>query len=409
MKVSAPASMPTTIDALRALVVGRDDQVERDGADERARPKPMTAPTSFGRTWKRRATTAPTSRANAPTKDQKPAASIPRVQHTAALRIGSHPTGGVRGMGSSTGAPCPRAAPSPYPVPSGGDGRGVRPADRSQRRSTGVPTSTQRGPGPSRSRRSTGPTRPVGAPARGAAARLPGATAVPDAAAVGAGRPRSRPRGGHPAARPGVLGAARRPDPDQAGHRRLPGRRPRAARGHPRRRQDPRGQGPERVDRRVVRPDAGHRRPPAVGPHGGVRLRGGHPPVARAAGPPVQQRGPGRRAEPRDPRTQSALLEAMAERQVTIDGASYPLPDPFFVIATQNPHGDLGTFPLVAGQRDRFAVSLSLGLPGSPGRAAAGVRLRRRADAGDHRTDRRPRLLADAADQVADDLRPSRP
>jgi MoxR-like ATPase len=64
------------------------------------------------------------------------------------------------------------------------------------------------------------------------------------------------------------------------------------------------------------------------------------------------------------PRTQSALLEAMAERQVTIDGESYGLPDPFFVIATQNPHGDLGTFPLVAGQRDRFAVSLSLGLPG---------------------------------------------
>lgn len=64
------------------------------------------------------------------------------------------------------------------------------------------------------------------------------------------------------------------------------------------------------------------------------------------------------------PRTQSALLEAMAERQVTVDGESHALPQPFLVIATQNPHGDLGTFPLVAGQRDRFAVSLSLGLPG---------------------------------------------
>ena len=65
------------------------------------------------------------------------------------------------------------------------------------------------------------------------------------------------------------------------------------------------------------------------------------------------------------PRTQSALLEAMAERQVTVDGVSHALPDPFLVIATQNPQsGDLGTFPLVAGQRDRFAVSLSLGLPG---------------------------------------------
>ncbi len=65
------------------------------------------------------------------------------------------------------------------------------------------------------------------------------------------------------------------------------------------------------------------------------------------------------------PRTQSALLEAMAEGQVTVDGTTHPLPEPFFVIATQNPlSGDLGTFPLVGGQRDRFAVSLSLGLPG---------------------------------------------
>jgi MoxR-like ATPase len=64
------------------------------------------------------------------------------------------------------------------------------------------------------------------------------------------------------------------------------------------------------------------------------------------------------------PRTQSALLEAMAEGQVSADGTSHALADPFLVVATQNPEGDLGTFPLVAGQRDRFAVSLSLGLPG---------------------------------------------
>lgn len=64
------------------------------------------------------------------------------------------------------------------------------------------------------------------------------------------------------------------------------------------------------------------------------------------------------------PRTQSALLEAMAEQQVSVDGTSHELPDPFLVLATQNPQDDLGTFPLVAGQRDRFAVSLSLGLPG---------------------------------------------
>lgn len=70
------------------------------------------------------------------------------------------------------------------------------------------------------------------------------------------------------------------------------------------------------------------------------------------------------------PRTQSALLEAMAEHQVTVDGTTHRLPDPFFVIATQNPQGDLGTFPLVAGQRDRFSVSISLGLPGRDGELA---------------------------------------
>jgi MoxR-like ATPase len=63
------------------------------------------------------------------------------------------------------------------------------------------------------------------------------------------------------------------------------------------------------------------------------------------------------------PRAQSALLEAMAERQVTVDGAAHPLPSPFFVIATQNPFGDVGTFPLVEGQSDRFALVVSLGLP----------------------------------------------
>jgi len=64
------------------------------------------------------------------------------------------------------------------------------------------------------------------------------------------------------------------------------------------------------------------------------------------------------------PRAQSALLEAMAEGQVTVDGTAHPLPDPFLVIATQNPYGDVGTFPLVEGQSDRFAIVVSLGLPG---------------------------------------------
>lgn len=63
------------------------------------------------------------------------------------------------------------------------------------------------------------------------------------------------------------------------------------------------------------------------------------------------------------PRAQSALLEAMGEGQVTVDGAAHALPEPFFVIATQNPYGDVGTFPLVEGQSDRFALVVTVGLP----------------------------------------------
>ncbi|MDG1006665.1 MAG: AAA family ATPase [Alphaproteobacteria bacterium] len=62
-------------------------------------------------------------------------------------------------------------------------------------------------------------------------------------------------------------------------------------------------------------------------------------------------------------KSQSALLEAMAERQVTVDGASFTLPEPFIVIATQNPTEQIGVSPLPESQLDRFAVSFSLGLP----------------------------------------------
>ena len=60
------------------------------------------------------------------------------------------------------------------------------------------------------------------------------------------------------------------------------------------------------------------------------------------------------------PKTQSALIEAMAEHQTTIDGLTYPLGDPFFVIATQNSQEFEGTFPLIEAQRDRFNYSTSL-------------------------------------------------
>ena len=64
------------------------------------------------------------------------------------------------------------------------------------------------------------------------------------------------------------------------------------------------------------------------------------------------------------PKTQSALLEAMDERQVTVDGTTHPLPEPFLVFATQNPIEYEGTFPLPEAQLDRFFLRLQLGYPG---------------------------------------------
>ena len=63
------------------------------------------------------------------------------------------------------------------------------------------------------------------------------------------------------------------------------------------------------------------------------------------------------------PKTQSALLEAMEEQQVSVEGETRPLPQPFFVIATQNPHDQLGTYQLPESQLDRFLMRISLGYP----------------------------------------------
>ena len=63
------------------------------------------------------------------------------------------------------------------------------------------------------------------------------------------------------------------------------------------------------------------------------------------------------------PKTQSALLEAMEERQVTVDGTTYPLPPPFMVIATQNPIDHEGTYPLPESQLDRFLMRVNVGYP----------------------------------------------
>ena len=87
------------------------------------------------------------------------------------------------------------------------------------------------------------------------------------------------------------------------------------------------------------------------------------------------------------PKTQSALLEAMEERQVTADGETYELPDPFVVLATQNPVESEGTFALPEAQVDRFAVKTSVGYPSYEGEAEL---LRRRAS----REDRSPSVEA---------------
>ncbi|HEY1603075.1 MAG TPA: MoxR family ATPase [Pirellulales bacterium] len=77
------------------------------------------------------------------------------------------------------------------------------------------------------------------------------------------------------------------------------------------------------------------------------------------------------------PRSQAALLEAMAERQVTVDGTTHQLAAPFFVIATQNPVDHEGTFPLPEAQLDRFLVRLSLGYPSAEEEAKMLDRLQR--------------------------------
>lgn len=95
------------------------------------------------------------------------------------------------------------------------------------------------------------------------------------------------------------------------------------------------------------------------------------------------------------PKTQSALLEAMNERQVTVDRGSYPLPEPFLVIATQNPVEHHGTYPLPESQMDRFLLRVAMGYP-----EAASEREILRSEAGAARLDELHPVL-NAADVVA--------
>ena len=100
------------------------------------------------------------------------------------------------------------------------------------------------------------------------------------------------------------------------------------------------------------------------------------------------------------PKTQAALLEAMEERQVSVDGAPRPLPDPFMVAATQNPVEYEGTYPLPEAQLDRFLLKLAMPLPAARGRARdAGPARRRLRPAGPGRAGVRP--VAGAGDLAA--------
>ncbi|MEM9515260.1 MAG: MoxR family ATPase [Actinomycetota bacterium] len=100
------------------------------------------------------------------------------------------------------------------------------------------------------------------------------------------------------------------------------------------------------------------------------------------------------------PKTQSALLEVMEERQVSADGVSRPVPRPFFVIATQNPRDFQGTFPLPDVQLDRFAMRLSLGYADPDTEVSILERFHRRLD--DH--DLEPVTDATELDQVIDEI-----
>ena len=97
------------------------------------------------------------------------------------------------------------------------------------------------------------------------------------------------------------------------------------------------------------------------------------------------------------PKTQSALLEAMEERQVSVDGTTYRLPDPFFVVATQNPFEQLGTFRLPESQLDRFLMRISLGYPDAAPRTRAARRRRPARPAGRHAAGAESRRCARAA------------
>jgi MoxR-like ATPase len=100
------------------------------------------------------------------------------------------------------------------------------------------------------------------------------------------------------------------------------------------------------------------------------------------------------------PKAQSALLEAMEEGQVSVDGVTHPLPQPFMVIATQNPYDAAGTYPLPFSQRDRFLLRTSIGYPGRPAEDRLLASSSSRARPEDLEVAAGPTMLADLAQAV---------
>ena len=158
---------------------------------------------------------------------------------------------------------------------------------------------------------------------------------------------------------------------------RAPVPRPPADRGRAGHRQDGPRQGDRPKPRLLVPPHPVHAGPAAVRRVRSLDLQPEDPGVRVPARAHLEPGRPRRRDQPRDAQDAVALLECMEERQATIDGITYPMPDPFLVIATQNPIEYEGTFALPEAQLDRFMLRIRLGYPA----AHRGDRHPRRAEA----------------------------
>ncbi|EUA34990.1 ATPase associated with various cellular activities family protein [Mycobacterium xenopi 3993] len=139
--------------------------------------------------------------------------------------------------------------------------------------------------------------------------------------------------------------------------------RARAARRCARGGQDPGGGDLRPGGRRDLRPHPVHARPGAHRHHRYPHLPAGQGGVRHRAGPGGGQLPARRRNQPGPAKVQSALLEVMQERHVSIGGKTFPMPNPFLVMATQNPIEHEGVYPLPEAQRDRFLFKINVGYP----------------------------------------------